>query len=370
VILAFDQLNQYRGVVAMVDGAFDPLHRGHIEYFKAACALGAPLLCNVASDDYVRTKHPPLLPEDQRTAIVDAIRYITYTHLNQYDTETILRELRPRYYVKGHDWRGRLPPEQVAICQEHGIEIVYLDTVLDSSTRLLQRFAVEHMTPAMNITEFETHVLAQKPVASEHYDSEYFTGEWRDEGNNYSLETRRRIEAKNPSLIRDVFQPRKALDLGCGPGALMHLLWELGVDVDGIDFAESSLRIATPEVRDRIVIGQVTDPMMKPANAYDLVICREVLEHLTVLQVRQAVSNMVRMTSRFIYVTTRFHPAPASLLDFTTQFDVDPSHITLLNKDMLRLMFVLEGCRSRPDLEARMDWGKKGRVLVLEKVQA
>jgi hypothetical protein len=79
---------------------------------------------------------------------------------------------------------------------------------------------------------------------------------------------------------------------------------------------------------------------------------------------------MVRMTSKFIYVTTRFHPDPASLLDFTTQFDVDPSHITLLNKDMLRLMFVLEGCRSRPDLEDRMDWGRKGRVLVLEKLAA
>ena len=50
--------------VAMVDGAFDPLHHGHIEYFKAARGLGVPLLCNVASDRYVRTKHPPLLPED------------------------------------------------------------------------------------------------------------------------------------------------------------------------------------------------------------------------------------------------------------------------------------------------------------------
>jgi SAM-dependent methyltransferase len=219
----------------------------------------------------------------------------------------------------------------------------------------------------MNITEFEAAVLAQQPVGSTHYDSEYFTGEWRAEGNNYSLETRRQIEAKNPSLIKEVFQPRTVLDLGCGPGALMHLLWELGVVADGIDFAESSLTIATPEVRDRIVIGQVTDPTLKPDNAYDLVICREVLEHLTVLQVREAVRNMVRMTSRFIYVTTRFHPSPASLLDFTTQFDVDPSHITLLNKDMLRLMFVLDGCRSRPDLEQRLDWGNKGRVLVLEK---
>jgi len=219
----------------------------------------------------------------------------------------------------------------------------------------------------MNITEFETRIFEQQPVTSGHYDAEYFTGEWRDAGNNYSLETRRTIEAKNPQLIKDVFRPERVLDLGCGPGALMHLLWELGVVADGIDFAESSPGLATPEVRGRITIGQVTDPTLKPANAYDLVICREVLEHLTVLEVKQAVANMVRMTSRFIYVTTRFHPKPASLLDFTTQFDVDPSHITLLNKDMLRLLFLLEGCRSRPDLEERMDWGGKGRVLVLEK---
>jgi 2-polyprenyl-3-methyl-5-hydroxy-6-metoxy-1,4-benzoquinol methylase len=220
----------------------------------------------------------------------------------------------------------------------------------------------------MNVTEFEQAILAQQAVGSTHYDSEYFTGDWRAEGNNYSLETRRQIEAKNPSLIKDVFQASKVLDLGCGPGALMHLLWELGVDVEGVDFAESSRQLATPQVRDRITVGQVTDPTLKPADAYDLVICREVMEHLTVLQVRRTVANIVRMTSKFVYVTTRFHPRPASLLDFTTQFDVDPSHITLLNKDMLRLLFVLEGCRSRPDLEERMDWGKKNRVLVLEKM--
>jgi cytidyltransferase-like protein len=143
VILLFDQLKDYRGAVAMVDGAFDPLHRGHIEYFRAASGLGVPLLCNVASDRYVRTKHVPLLPEDQRAAVVDAIRFITYTHINEFDTETILRELQPRYYVKGRDWVGRLPPDQVTICAEHGIEVVYLDTVLDSSSRILEQFTRE-----------------------------------------------------------------------------------------------------------------------------------------------------------------------------------------------------------------------------------
>lgn len=141
MILSFEQLAAYRGRVGMVDGAFDPLHRGHIEYFRAASEqLDVPLLCNVASDRYVESKHPPLLPEDDRAAVVDAIRYIAYTHVNRFDTETILRHLRPKYYVKGTDWRHRLPPDQVAICREHGIEIVYLDTLLDSSSRLLQEF--------------------------------------------------------------------------------------------------------------------------------------------------------------------------------------------------------------------------------------
>jgi len=146
VIVAFDQLKQYRGTVAMVDGAFDPMHRGHIEYFRAAAEqLGVPLLCNVASDRYVSTKHPPLLPEDQRAAVVDAIRYITYTHINRFDTETILRELQPRFYVKGRDWEGRLPPDQVTICRECEIEVVYLDTVFDSSSRLLKQYCEQQI---------------------------------------------------------------------------------------------------------------------------------------------------------------------------------------------------------------------------------
>jgi len=141
MILTFDELPQYAKRVAMVDGAFDPLHAGHIAYFRAAAALGVPLLCNVASDRYVAGKHPPLLVDSERADIVDAIRYIAFTHINQFDTETVLEQLQPRYYVKGKDWEGKLPPRQVEICSRLGIGIVYLDTVRDSSTRILQRFA-------------------------------------------------------------------------------------------------------------------------------------------------------------------------------------------------------------------------------------
>ena len=85
------------------------------------------------------------------------------------------------------------------------------------------------------------------------------------------------------------------------------------------------------------------------------------------MQVRKTVEQLCRATSRFVYVTTRFHPAPESLLDFTTDFETDPTHVTLLAKDFLRCLFVLEGFHRREDLEARMDWAGKGRVLVYER---
>lgn len=219
------------------------------------------------------------------------------------------------------------------------------------------------------VERFSEAVFAQRNVEAEHYDDEYFASDWREGDNKYDLETRRRIEDRNPALIKEVFEPAKVLDLGCGPGFLMELLRELDVEVDGIDYSPASRTLAPEGVRDRIIVGEVTEPHV-PEQSYDLVISREVFEHLTVLQVRQAVHQLCAASSRFVYVTTRFHPEPADLLDFTTQFDVDPSHITLLTKEFLRCLIVLEGFKRRPDLEERMDWGGKNRVLVHERVAA
>jgi cytidyltransferase-like protein len=124
----------------MVDGGFDPLHAGHVRYLREAAELGDPVLCNVAPDEWVARKHPPLLPQGERGEIVDAVRYVSYTHLSQTTTAAVLEELRPRRYVKGADWRARLPQEERDVCARHAIEIVYLDSVTDSSTAVLERY--------------------------------------------------------------------------------------------------------------------------------------------------------------------------------------------------------------------------------------
>jgi cytidyltransferase-like protein len=140
MIVATEDLPRHRGAVTMVDGGFDPLHPGHAEYFEAAAALGLPVLCNVASDDWVERKHAPLLTQKERAQLVDAFRFVTYTHLAATSTNEVLRLLRPRYYAKGEDWRDRLPAEELATCSTLGIEVVYLPTVRGSSTAVLERY--------------------------------------------------------------------------------------------------------------------------------------------------------------------------------------------------------------------------------------
>lgn len=221
---------------------------------------------------------------------------------------------------------------------------------------------------AAQVDAFEETVFAQRPVESEHYDDEYFTSDWREGDNRYDLESRRRIEDRNPALIKDVFGPKRVLDVGCGPGFLMYFLHELGVEADGIDFSAASRELAPEAIAERIRIGAVTDEHVPP-RSYDLVVCREVMEHLIVLQVRRTVAQICRASSRFVYVTTRFHPDPSGLLDVTTQLDVDPTHVTLMTKELLRCMFVLEGFKRRADLERRMDWANKNRVLVYERAE-
>jgi glycerol-3-phosphate cytidylyltransferase-like family protein len=140
VIVATADLPGLAGRVTMVSGGFDPLHPGHIAYFRAASDLGLPVLCNVSPDDWVGRKHAPLLLREERLQVIDAVRLVDYTHAEETSTEDVLARLRPRFFAKGSDWRDRLPDEERAVCEQHGVEIVFLDTVLDSSTDVLRRY--------------------------------------------------------------------------------------------------------------------------------------------------------------------------------------------------------------------------------------
>lgn len=176
---------------------------------------------------------------------------------------------------------------------------------------------------------------------------------------DYSFEARKVIEGRQPQLILETFHPMRLLDFGCGPAHLLRLLSEAEPPWEhtflGYEPADGPLRYGVYQTMPDII------------EAFDLVICREVLEHLTIVQLHTVVGDLCSLSSRFVYVTTRFHPNPTSLLDVATADDLDPTHMTMLNQDFLRVLFVLEGFKRRADLEEKMDWQQKGRVLVYER---
>ena len=63
--------------VVLVTGGFDPLHSGHIAYFKAAKELGDHLIVGVNSNEWLtRKKGRPFMPFEERVAIIKELEVV------------------------------------------------------------------------------------------------------------------------------------------------------------------------------------------------------------------------------------------------------------------------------------------------------
>ncbi len=61
----------------LVTGGFDPLHSGHIAYFKEAKKLGTKLIVGLNSDDWLaRKKGRPFMPFSERLSIIKEMKIV------------------------------------------------------------------------------------------------------------------------------------------------------------------------------------------------------------------------------------------------------------------------------------------------------
>lgn len=64
--------------VVLVTGGFDPIHSGHINYFRKAKQLGDVLIVGINSDLWLsRKKGKSFMPWSERSEIVRSIKYVT-----------------------------------------------------------------------------------------------------------------------------------------------------------------------------------------------------------------------------------------------------------------------------------------------------
>jgi len=63
--------------IVLVTGGFDPLHSGHIEYFKAARGLGDKLIVGINSDEWLeRKKGRAFMSWEERATIISAMHMV------------------------------------------------------------------------------------------------------------------------------------------------------------------------------------------------------------------------------------------------------------------------------------------------------
>jgi|SRR3989344_4493855 len=95
--------------IVFAGGTFDLFHNGHTEYFKDLKKYGKVVIIAISSDKRVRQRKGnkrPILSEDKRLIIIDAIRYIDYSLIaprpeknKPVPTMRIIKILHPHTFV-------------------------------------------------------------------------------------------------------------------------------------------------------------------------------------------------------------------------------------------------------------------------------
>ena len=128
------------------DGTFDLIHTGHVNVFKEISTFGDILVIAVLCDEWVRLKKGnarPILSENERLEMVDAIRYVDYSVLAK-DLKTgervritqILQELKPDFFVSmDKSWEDKR-----GLIRSYGTQLKIINRIGEgSTTKLLDR---------------------------------------------------------------------------------------------------------------------------------------------------------------------------------------------------------------------------------------
>ncbi len=136
--------------VIIVSGYFNPIHKGHIEYFNNAKANGDKLIVIVNSDHQRSLKgSKEFQNEDERVFIVSNIKSVDMVFLSIDRDRTVCQTIKNVYdqlsseyniaFANGGDQNNDSIPEK-PICEELGVELIDgLGGKIQSSSWLLNK---------------------------------------------------------------------------------------------------------------------------------------------------------------------------------------------------------------------------------------
>jgi len=119
--------------IVLVTGGFDPLHSGHIAYFKAARTLGDMLIVGLNSDEWLtRKKGRPFMPWTERLCVINNLAMVdeVYTFDDEDGSaKEFIRQVRAHYpnatlvFANGGDRTDKNIPEMDVV--DSNLEFVF-----------------------------------------------------------------------------------------------------------------------------------------------------------------------------------------------------------------------------------------------------
>lgn len=114
--------------IVCVSGYFDPLHVGHIEYFKKSKQIGDKLVVIVNNDHQAKLKKgKSFMLEDERVKVVKELKCVDEVILSIDKDRTVCKTLekmepKPDFFCNGGDQNNNTIPE-IEICNKRNIEL-------------------------------------------------------------------------------------------------------------------------------------------------------------------------------------------------------------------------------------------------------
>ncbi|MBP5551669.1 MAG: adenylyltransferase/cytidyltransferase family protein [Bacilli bacterium] len=132
-------------VIGYTSGVYDMFHIGHLNILKKAKEQCDYLIVGVSTDEVVENNKnkKPIIPFDQRSLIVEAIKYVDLViPQDRYDIEgkieTVIKYKVNKLFV-GSDWKGTQKWKKIeSELSKIGCEVVYLPHTDGISSTILR----------------------------------------------------------------------------------------------------------------------------------------------------------------------------------------------------------------------------------------
>lgn len=156
---------------------------------------------------------------------------------------------------------------------------------------------------AFDITELPKTIKEDYLINDDYF---YFIG-------RQALETKHFIDALN---WKNCFNPKTALEIGCGFGQRVFALNSYGIDTEGYEISDYAVSNCMPMLKNKIQQRDITEDL-DYYKTYDLVICYDVLEHIESDKLEKALKNIYLLGNKDFVFSIPFENDPNLYADKT-----------------------------------------------------